>query len=96
VHDSQVLEQLVDEGDVELYADSAYQGEKCDAVLQEKGVKKQICARAYRNKPLSDNDKCGIERSRELGVAWNMCLALKATRWEASSVELSGLSAMRL
>jgi len=59
VHDSQALEKLVGEDDSgqELYADSAYVGEKIDAMLQEKNIVPQIVARAFRGKKLTDEQK---------------------------------------
>jgi len=59
VHDSQVLEMLVEEKDrgQELHADSAYIGESIDKILKEKGIIPQIIERAFRGKPLSEEQK---------------------------------------
>lgn len=57
VHDSQELDNLVEEGDGEVHADSAYASEETKEVFKNKGLKYRIHKRAYRNRPLSDADK---------------------------------------
>lgn len=64
VHDSQETEPLVDDSDKgkPLYADSAYAGAPIAKALEDKGVENKIHQRAYRNKPLTDEQK---QRNRE-------------------------------
>ena len=59
VHDSQELVDLVDEKDKDVKVDSGYAGEEFQKQLSEKfpGIQVHVCARAYRNKPLTDEDK---------------------------------------
>jgi IS5 family transposase len=57
VHDSQVLEPLVKTTDGAVYADSAYRSVESEAMLVEKEVTSQIHERAYRNRPLSEEQK---------------------------------------
>jgi len=59
VHDSQPTEKLLREKDKgqELYADSAYIGEPVDTMLREKGIIPQINERAFKGKPLTDEQK---------------------------------------
>jgi IS5 family transposase len=59
VHDSQPLEDLVEEKDSgqELHADSAYIGEPIDTLLKEKEIIPQIIERAFKGKPLTDEQK---------------------------------------
>ena len=59
VHDSQATEDLLREEDSgqELYADSAYIGEPIDNMLKEKGIIPQIIERAFKGKPLTDEQK---------------------------------------
>jgi len=59
VHDSQPLEDLIEEKDSgqELHADSAYIGEPIDKMLKEKGVTPKIIERAFKGKPLTDEQK---------------------------------------
>jgi len=52
VHDSQAVEDIVDESDNILYADSAYKSEEIETYLKENKVKPKIIKRKYRNKPL--------------------------------------------
>lgn len=53
VHDSQKLEDIVDQHDNILFADSAYQTPNISGHLWLKKVKNHIHERAYRNKPLT-------------------------------------------
>ena len=57
VHDSQVLAPLVETADGAVYADSAYRSAEAEALLTEKAVTSQIHERAYRNRPLSQEQK---------------------------------------
>jgi len=59
VHDSQALEALIEECDKgqELYADSAYIGEPIEKMLKEKKIIPQIIERAFKGKPLSEEQK---------------------------------------
>ena len=57
VHDSQMLESLVQPTDGVVYADSAYRSAAAEALLTEKAVTSQIHERAYRNRPLTDEQK---------------------------------------
>jgi len=59
VHDSQEFVDLVDEKDKDVKVDSGYAGEEFQKQLSEKfpGIQVHVCARAYRNKPLTDEDK---------------------------------------
>ena len=56
VHDSQVVEDLLDKSDEgkELYADSAYSGEPVAKTLKTKKVKNKIHEKGYKNKPLTE------------------------------------------
>lgn len=55
-HDSQAVEDLIDQSDNVLYADSAYQSKTIDEHLKENKVTKRIIKRKYRNKPLEKED----------------------------------------
>lgn len=55
-HDSQALEELIDERDQILYADSAYKSKEIETHLKEKKIKEKIIKRRYRNKPLESED----------------------------------------
>ena len=59
VHDSQPTARLLRETDIEqeLYADSAYIGDKIDSILKDKGIIPQIIERAFKGKPLTDEQK---------------------------------------
>jgi len=57
VHDSQLLEPRVDGTEVVVYADSAYRSAEAEALLAKKSVTSQIHERAYRNRPLTDEQK---------------------------------------
>ncbi len=55
-HDSQVIKELIDEEDKVLYADSAYKSEDTEVYLKENRIKSKVIKRAYRNKPLCNQD----------------------------------------
>jgi len=59
VHDSQVFEDLLTGAGAETaaYADSAYKSQAHDALLKAKGISNRILKRAYRNKPLTAQEK---------------------------------------
>jgi IS5 family transposase len=57
VHDSQKLAELVATADGEVYADSAYRSAEAEAMLAQKQVTSQIHERAYRNRPLTEEQK---------------------------------------
>jgi len=59
VHDSQMLEPLLDGREGAVYADSAYRSAEAEAMLAGKRITSQIHERAYRNRPLSDEQKEG-------------------------------------
>jgi len=64
-HDSQVLEDLIDESDRILYADSAYKSEEIETYLKEKNIKGKIIKRKYRNTPLkAANHKANYKHSK--------------------------------
>jgi len=65
VHDSQEFVKLIDEKDNEVSADSGYAGDKFREEISESypQVKLHICARAYRNAPLTDDEK---EKNRQI------------------------------
>jgi IS5 family transposase len=59
VHDSQPVEKLLREKDKgkKVFGDSAYGGETLEKVYEKFGVEAVICERAYRNRPLTDEQK---------------------------------------
>jgi len=59
VHDSQEFVELVDEKDKDVKVDSGYAGEEFQEQISEKfpEIEVHVCARAYRNKPLTEEDK---------------------------------------
>jgi len=56
VHDSQVVEQLLDESDAgtELHADSAYRSSEIEQTLKGRRVISRVHEKAYRNQPLTE------------------------------------------
>jgi transposase, IS5 family len=57
VHDSQVIEELLDEKNESVWADSAYRSKKIEELVKAKGLVSQIHERAYSNRPLSEEQK---------------------------------------
>jgi IS5 family transposase len=59
VHDSQVLDDLLDEKDKDqdLHADSAYTGKDQNEIIAKYEMKNKVHEKGYRNKPLTDEQK---------------------------------------
>jgi IS5 family transposase len=68
VHDSQVLEKLIDTDDAnqELYADSAYRSQEMEAELKEKGIVSCIHEKGYRAHPLNETQKANNNRKSKV------------------------------
>jgi IS5 family transposase len=67
VHDSQPVLDLLDDSDngQSVSADSAYTGEPVENLLKERNITPIICAKGYRNKPLTEEQKKGnTQKSR--------------------------------
>ena len=83
VHDSQALDELIEEGDRVVYADSAYTGAPIEAALAAKNVEAQINEKGTRGHPLTDEQKAGNRgksrtRSRVEHVFAQMSGSMKA------------------
>jgi len=57
LHDSNIFTQLMTGQEKEVYADSAYKSQEHDQFLKEKRIQNKILNRAYRNKPMTDDQK---------------------------------------
>ena len=70
VHDSQVIDRLLSEKDSgqEVYADSAYTGEKQEKIYKQKKVIPRINEKAYKNKPLTDLQKANNKEKSKTRV----------------------------
>jgi transposase, IS5 family len=67
VHDSQEMDAILDPSatDKDVWADSAYRSEEQEQSLKDAGLTSQIHERAYRNKPLTEDQKAAnTEKSR--------------------------------
>jgi IS5 family transposase len=83
VHDSQALDELIEEGDRVVYADSAYSGAPIEAALAVKKVEPQINEKGTRGNPLSEEQKANNReksstRSRVEHVFAQMSGSMKA------------------
>jgi IS5 family transposase len=56
-HDSTEIENLVDEEDKTLYADSAYRSKEIETYLKSKNCKSQVHEKGYRDHPLTAEQK---------------------------------------
>ena len=68
VHDSHVLDDLLNEKDKEqdLYADSAYTGEDQDKTIAKYEMKNKVHEKGYRNKPLSEEQKASNTKKSKI------------------------------
>ena len=58
VHDSNCFTDLLDGNESAVYADSAYPSEAHDNWLRERRIENRFIKRAYRNRSLTEEDKC--------------------------------------
>lgn len=94
-HDSKCFVELLEGDESAVYADSAYCSEEHRAYLKERSIENRIIKRAYRNKPLTDEDKkfnkthsgvrCTVERvfgvmKQHYGMRKARCLGLERNR----------------
>ena len=63
VHDSQMGEALMTDHESELYRDSAHASAQTNVDLMARNVKHNVQAKAYRNRPLTEEDH---ERNKEI------------------------------
>lgn len=70
VHDSQVVEELLEESDAgqTLHADSAYSGEPVAKVVSDKQMENQIHEKAYSGHPLSEEQKDSNRKKSQIRV----------------------------
>lgn len=67
VHDSQVLENLLDkkDSDEDFYGDSAYRGQKQQEIISQNDMIDKTCKKGYKNNPLTEQDQAiNKEKSR--------------------------------
>jgi IS5 family transposase len=67
VHDSQALDELLDEKDKgePFYADSAYAGDPQEKIIASKEMENRVCEKGYKNHPLTEEQKANnTEKSR--------------------------------
>ena len=57
VHDSQMIQPLVKEGDGQVHGDSAYRSEEIETDLAQKKIESQICEKGKRNHPLTEEQR---------------------------------------
>ena len=70
VHDSQVLDDLLDEKDKDqdLHADSAYTGKEQDEIIGKYEMKNKVHEKGYRNKPLTEEQKASNTKKSKIRV----------------------------
>ncbi len=68
VHDSQVLDDLLDEKDKDqdLHADSAYTGKDQDEIIEKYEMKNKVHEKGYRNKPLTEEQKASNTKKSKI------------------------------
>jgi transposase, IS5 family len=67
VHDSQTLENLLDDQDAneDLHGDAAYRGQEQQKIISEKEMVDKTCVKGYKNNPLTEQEKeINKEKSR--------------------------------
>ncbi|GHV42802.1 hypothetical protein FACS1894180_0140 [Bacteroidia bacterium] len=105
VHDSQCFDGFITEGDKgqNIFADSAYRSEEKEEMLKSKEVFSQVLERAYRNKPLTDEQKllnktksstrCRVEHifgfvKQNMGDFYLRCIGFKRAKGNIGLINL--------
>ena len=95
-HDSQAIKDLIDENDNTLYADSAYKSKEIEEYLQENKVKSKVIQRAYKNKPLSNQQhKENYKHSKTRVRVEHIFGTLKTSMNSALSLKSIGLERIK-
>jgi len=91
VHDSQMLEKLVDKKkDKTLYADSAYKGEKIESCLGTT-IENQICEKGYKNKPLTEEQKMLNKKKSSVRVRVEHVFGFMTNSMKGMSIRCIGI-----
>jgi IS5 family transposase len=73
VHDSNHFTDLLSGKESEVYADSAYKSKKHDDWLEDHYVNNKVVDRAYRNTPLTPEQKKKTNATQALGAQSSEC-----------------------
>ena len=95
VHDSQEFESLIDEGGnsgVDVFADSAYRSAESEKMISEKKLVSQVHERAYRNKPLTNEQKASNKIKSRVRVRVEHVFGHMATSMGSLAVHTIGLA----
>ncbi|MFH2128986.1 MAG: IS5 family transposase [bacterium] len=91
VHDSQMLEKLVEKRkDKALYADSAYKGKEIESCLGF-SIENQICEKGYRNKPLTDEQKVSNKKKSSVRVRVEHIFGFMTNSMKGMSIRCIGM-----
>lgn len=95
VHDSQEFEDIIDEsgnsGDG-VYADSAYRSAESEAMIADKNLVSHVHERAYRNKPLTDEQKACNRKKSTIRVRVEHIFGHMATSMGGLAIHTIGLA----
>ncbi|HPO50524.1 MAG TPA: IS5 family transposase, partial [Spirochaetota bacterium] len=96
VHDSQILENLLDESDKgkTIHADSAYVGQ--EKTLDEKEVKNEIHEKGYKNKPLNDEQKSNNKIKSKIRVRVEHVFGFIENSMKGSFIRSIGITRAKL
>lgn len=94
VHDSQTIDDLITEKDEgqEIYADSAYTGEKQELIYKDKKVIPKIIEKAYRNKPLTEKQKADNKEKSKIRVRVEHIFGFVENSMNGSFIRTIGLA----
>lgn len=90
-HDSQCFEDLIEEGDGTVYADSAYRSRASMAMLRAKRVKARICRKASKGRPLSAAQKRANREKSRLRARGEHVFATQAWQMKADRISTIGI-----
>jgi IS5 family transposase len=93
VHDSQVLEKLLDENNKKqtIWADSAYTGEGIENLLKERGIRNRIHAKGYRGRPLTTAQQEGNRKKSRIRARVEHIFGFMTTSMKAGWIRCIGI-----
>lgn len=94
VHDSQVLDKVIDpdNSNADIYADSAYRSEEIESQLKEGQYRSKIHFKAYRNKPLSQQQQNANRKRSKVRARVEHVFGYQVNSMKADFIRTIGLA----
>ncbi len=91
LHDSQCFEELLDEGDGTVWADSAYRSKGSMAMLRGKKLRARLCQKGTKNKPLTEKQKRENRKKSRIRARVEHVFGHQTYRMKAHAIRTIGI-----